>query len=69
MVLLQAYQLAISRANFRHTPIDTWRNNNVIFTSKQRRFDVIMTSLLRRVPAESMVVLLLPYKRRGALYR
>ena len=30
-------------------PADTRRNNNVIMTSKRRRFDVIMT-LLRRVP-------------------
>ena len=29
----------------------TWRNNNVIITSKRRRFDVIMTLLLRHVPA------------------
>ena len=32
-------------------PTDTWRNNNVIITSKRRRFDVIMTLLWRRVPA------------------
>ena len=30
-------------------PTDTWRNNNVIITSKRHRFDVIMTLLLRRV--------------------
>ena len=30
---------------------DRWRNNNVIITSKRRRFDVKMTLLLRRVPA------------------
>ena len=31
-------------------PAGTRRNNNVIMTSKRRRFDVIMTSLLRHVP-------------------
>ena len=29
--------------------MDTWRNDNVIMTSKRRRFDVIMTLLLRCV--------------------
>ena len=32
------------------TPADTRRNSNVIMMSKRRRFDVIMTLLLRRVP-------------------
>ena len=32
-------------------PVGTRRNNNVIMTSKGRRFDVIMTLLLRHVPA------------------
>ena len=32
-----------------HDPADTCRNNNVIITSKRRRFDVIMM-LLRHVP-------------------
>ena len=31
-------------------PVDTQRNNNVIMTSKRRRFDIIITLLLRRVP-------------------
>ena len=31
-------------------PADTWRNNNVIMTSKRRRFDVIITLSLRHVP-------------------
>ena len=31
-------------------PADTWRKNNVIMTSKRRRFDVMMALLLRRVP-------------------
>ena len=34
-----------------HFPVGTQRNDNVIITSKRRRFDVIMTLLLRRVPA------------------
>ena len=34
-----------------YSPAGTWRINNVIMTSKRRRFDVIMTLLLRRVPA------------------
>ena len=33
------------------TPADTWLNNNVIITSKRRRFDVIMTLLLSHVSA------------------
>ena len=32
-------------------PADTRRKNNVIITSKRRRFDVIMTLFLRHVPA------------------
>ena len=35
-------------------PTDAWRNSNVIITSKRRRlrrFDVIMTLVLRRVSA------------------
>ena len=32
-------------------PADTQRNDDVIITSKRRRFDVIMTLLLRHVPA------------------
>ena len=35
-------------------PEGTWRNNNVIMTPKRRRFDVIMTLLLRRVSAGGM---------------
>ena len=31
-------------------PAGTWRNNNVIITTSRRRFDAIITSLLRRVP-------------------
>ena len=34
-------------------PTDTWRNNNVILTSKRCRFDVIMTLLLSRVSTGS----------------
>ena len=30
-------------------PTDARRNNNVIFTSKRRRFDITMTLFLRRV--------------------
>ena len=39
-------------------PVDTWRNENVIVTSKQTfgRCDVIMTLLLRHMP-----IVLLPY--------
>ena len=33
------------------TPANTRRNNNAIITPKRRRFDVIMTLLLRHVPA------------------
>ena len=36
--------------NMLGVPADTRRNNNVIMTSKRRRFDVMMTLLLRRVP-------------------
>ena len=32
-------------------PLNTWRNNNVVITSKRRHFDVITTSLLRNVSA------------------
>ena len=32
-------------------PADTRRNDNVVFTSKRRRVDAIMTLLLRLVPA------------------
>ena len=38
-------------SNDEHIRVGTRRNNNAIITSKRRRFDVIMTSLLRRVPA------------------
>ena len=31
-------------------PMDTRGKNNLIMASKQRRFDVIMTLLMRRVP-------------------
>ena len=37
-------------------PADTWRKNNVIITSEQRRFDVIMTLSSRPVPAGESVV-------------
>ena len=30
-------------------PADTWRNDNAIFTSKLRRFYVIMTLFLRHI--------------------
>ena len=33
----------------RYNPADTQRNNNVIMTSRRRRFDAIMTLSLRRV--------------------
>ena len=31
-------------------PVGTWRNVNIIITSKRRRFDVVIVLLLRRVP-------------------
>ena len=41
-------------------PADTWRNDNVIITSKRRRFDVMMTLLLRRMSAGQRVNIM-PY--------
>ena len=31
--------------NYNTTPVDTWRNNNVLIASKRRRFDVIIKLL------------------------
>ena len=42
-----SYPVIVARLS---NPVDTRRNNNVILTSKRRRFDVKMTLLLRRVP-------------------
>ena len=36
---------------------DTWRNNNVVITSKRRRFGVIMTLLFRRVSARIQLII------------
>ena len=40
----------------RHVPLNTWRNNNVVITSKRRHFDVI-TSKLRRFDVTTMSLL------------
>ena len=42
-------------------PASTRRNNNVIITSKQRRFDVIITLLLRCVPAGMLIPISVSY--------
>ena len=41
----------ISWSKIRYIQCDTWRNNNVIITSKRCRDGVIMTLSLRRVSA------------------
>ena len=42
-------------------PADTWRNNNVIMTSKRRRFDEIMTLSMRGVSAGNAFRITGPY--------
>ena len=47
-ILVQTH-LTVKNVDTNGFPMRTQRNNNVIMTSKRRRFDVIMTLLLRRV--------------------
>ena len=49
---------------FRTIPLNTWRNNNVVITSKRRHFDVI-TSKWRRV--DVITTLLLPHVFSGMM--
>ena len=48
--------LSCSLRPVRSNPADTWRKNNVIITSKRRRWDLIMTLFLRRVSSVKAVL-------------
>ena len=46
---LRRHRVHYDVALMRCIPTDTWRNDNVIITSKRCRFDIIMTLSLRRM--------------------